>query len=178
VVSLGRFCWRQASTVRSLSFITDRQYFWTSCAQAFCSSGVPERCWGGVGSAMAPVEADSDKRVATKKYLRIVFLCPQNRRIRTRFAWASPGRLFRMTCATNRTDQCSKSAGKCGQICGDPAMFTRIAETGAATPITNCYQRIFSREISAWQAHDTRSFGGFSSDKVPLPARPSHFLAK
>ena len=35
--------------------------------------GVPARSCGGVGSARAPVEADSDNKVITSKRLRIVF---------------------------------------------------------------------------------------------------------
>src|ERR1700733_9956348 len=49
--------------------ISVRQKRETSREQAFCSSGVPLRCW-----AMAPVETEMDSSVSAKKNFRIVFL--------------------------------------------------------------------------------------------------------
>src|SRR3954468_865256 len=55
--------------VKSPWSITGRQKRCTSRAQAFCSSGVPLRCW-----AKASDETAIDNRESARKSLRIVFL--------------------------------------------------------------------------------------------------------
>jgi hypothetical protein len=67
---------------------------------------------------MAPVEADSDRRVTTKKKLRIVFLYSEGREFQpdsTRH-WQT----IQTANAANRSDERTKSAAKCGQIYGGP----------------------------------------------------------
>src|SRR5436190_22483782 len=59
---LGRFCCRQARMVKSPWSITERQCFCTSREQAFCSSGVPLRCW-----AKASDETADDNKERTRK---------------------------------------------------------------------------------------------------------------
>jgi hypothetical protein len=67
---------------------------------------------------MAPVETDSDNRMSAKKNLCIVFLLltAENSDPEQRMAW--PGPTIRFANAADRSNERTRSAGKCGQIYG------------------------------------------------------------
>jgi hypothetical protein len=81
---------------------------------------VPLRCccW-----AMAPLETDSDNRVSARKNLCIVFLHSDARELKSRIARSGP--ITQIANAADRSNEQTRNAGKCGQICGGP-----IANTG------------------------------------------------
>ena len=81
---------------------------------------MPLRCCGGVGSAMAQVEADSDRRVTSKKKLRIVFLYSETREFQPEQHMAAPGQTIHIEYAAKSSDESNNSAVKSGHICGDP----------------------------------------------------------
>src|SRR5579864_2176003 len=111
-----------------------RQNFCTSCAQAFCSSGVPLCvCW-----AMAPPEIDSDSRAATKNVLRIVFLCSYGRDFQTRVAHGISGQTVQIAKAAT-----SRSAGKYGQICGDHLLKLRSSKADSEEHVTDWHHSAF-----------------------------------
>jgi hypothetical protein len=69
---------------------------------------------------MAPVEIDSDKRMSGRKNLCIVFLHSEHREFQPEECAARSGPTIQIANAANRSNELTKSAGKCGQIYGGP----------------------------------------------------------
>jgi hypothetical protein len=86
---------------------------------------------------MAPVETDIDNSVSAKRNLRIIFLHSGIGEFRIpRGAWRQPGRTLRWQVQVNRSNERTRSAGKCGQIYGGPPPKTAGSRIGSILSIT------------------------------------------
>src|ERR1700738_3989157 len=114
----------QASQNGEIALIDHRAAETLHVARAFCSSGVPLRCW-----ATAPVETGIDSRASARKNLCIVFLHSDGRDSRFPLSMTGTdllGLQVRLTAGRSRAEALANAAKFAAARCGRPGSARRI----------------------------------------------------